>query len=202
MTIALDVWSDYNCPWCFLASRSVEKLRETHDITVTWHSYELRPPGSPPMSAAKRAQIEQAWPRLQQMAREHYEVEINQGHFMVDSRPALIGAKFAEEQGQGNAYHQAVMSAYWEHARDIEDQAVLAEIAVTVGLDREAYLASLSQPDYEALVDTDILLATEMELNGVPALLFEHKYLIPGAQPYEELVKALAYVQQREKLSG
>lgn len=202
MAITLDVWSDYNCPWCFLASKSVERLQKTHDIDVTWHSYELRPQGSPPMTAEKLQMIEQTKPRLWQMARDQYGVEMNQGKFMIDSRPALIGAKYAEELGKGDAYHQAVMSAYWEHARDIEDLDTLAEIAVSVGLNREAYLASLTQHDYEALVDTDILVAQQMELNGVPALLFEHKYLIPGAQPYEELVKAVAYVQQREKISG
>ena len=50
----LDVWSDFVCPWCYLAYTSVEKLASTHPVEVTWHSYELLPVGAPPMPDAYR----------------------------------------------------------------------------------------------------------------------------------------------------
>ena len=70
--LRLDVWSDFVCPWCFLASTSLEKLKQSHDVEVVWHSYELRPKGSPPMPEAYRARIEAAQPQLVLIARQHY----------------------------------------------------------------------------------------------------------------------------------
>ncbi len=199
--LTLDIWSDYNCPWCFLASRSVARLQETHQVTVHWHSYQLRPKGSPPLSEASRKRIEAMRPRLYAMAQEQFGITMNAGPFGIDSRPALVGAKFAEEHGHGAAYHEAVMWAYWVEARNIEDTTTLGDIAQAVGLEREAFLKGLASTDYQALVDTDILMAQQMELSGVPALLFERKYLIAGAQPYDELVKAYDYIINRENLN-
>jgi predicted DsbA family dithiol-disulfide isomerase len=43
--VQVDVWSDFVCPWCFLASTSLDKLETEEKIKLTWHSYELRPKG-------------------------------------------------------------------------------------------------------------------------------------------------------------
>ncbi len=202
MPVKLDIWSDYNCPWCFMASQSVAMLEASHGVEVEWHSYELRPKGSPPIPESYMKRIEETRPRLAAMAQEQFGITLKPGRFGIDSRPALIGAKFAETQGKGNEYHKAVMSAYWEQGRDIEDIVVLEDIAVSLGLEGADFLASLKDRSYEALVDTDILTAQQMELSGVPALLFEHKYLIPGAQPYDELVNALEYVKKCENITA
>lgn len=193
--VQIDVWSDYNCPWCFLASSSLEKLEASHDVDVRWHSYELRPKGSPPMAPEFRARIEANQPRLHAMARDQYGLELNQGPFSIDSRPALTGAKYAEEQGVGKAYHHALMYAYWTEAKDISDREVLATLAESVGLERHAYLAALDEAKYDDLVQQDVDQARHYGLNSVPALVFDDRYLISGAQPYPVLVQATEQVQ-------
>jgi predicted DsbA family dithiol-disulfide isomerase len=193
--VQIDVWSDYNCPWCFLASISLEKLEASHDVEVNWHSYELRPKGSPPMPAEYRARIDANKPRLYATAREQYGVELNQGPFGIDSRPALTGAKYAEDQGLGDAYHYALMRAYWVEGKDIGDREILRDLAVGLGLDGEAYLAALDDPAYDERVQMDIDQAQQFGLNGVPALVFDNRYLISGAQPYPVLVQATEHVQ-------
>ena len=194
--VQIDVWSDYNCPWCFLASASLEKLEASHPVQVTWHSYELRPQGSPPIPEEYRARIEANQPRLRAMAREQYELELNQGPFGINSRKALTGAKFAEAKGVGKAYHRAVMRAYWLNAQDIGDSSVLARLASDVGLDRDEFLAALDDVQYDELVQVDIDQAREYGLNSVPAMVFEERYLISGAQPYAVLVQATEHVQK------
>lgn len=193
--VRIDVWSDYNCPWCFLASASLEKLEASHDVEIEWHSYELRPKGSPPMPEEYRARIEANKPRLYEMAREQYGLELNQGPFGIDSRPALTGAKYAESMGVGKAYHRAVMRAFWLEARDLGNVEVLAEIAASVGLERDAFLAALSDPQYDELVQLDIDQAQQFGLSSVPAMVFDNRYLISGAQPYPVLVQATEHVQ-------
>ena len=40
---------------------------------------------------------------------------------------------------------------------------------------------------FEAAVDHDIQFARQNGLDGVPALVFENRYLVSGAQPVEQL---------------
>lgn len=128
---------------------------------------------------------------FERQAREHYGVEINSGPMGINSRPALIGEKYAQAQGLGSAYHDAVMKAYWQEAKSIDDLQLLQEIAVGVGLDGAQFRAALTQPEYVAAVDVDIALAREYGLDAVPALIFGEKYLVMGAQPYEVLKRAV-----------
>jgi predicted DsbA family dithiol-disulfide isomerase len=161
----------------------LKELAQTHDVSIHWRSYELRPAGSPPIPPEYRARIEATRPRLHAMAREQHGIELNEGPFGQNSRPALIGAKYAELQGKGAEYHQAVFDAYWTLARAIESADDLAAIANEIGLDEQAFRAALTDADLEQQVDADIEMARAYGLNGVPAIVFENQYLLSGAQP-------------------
>jgi len=173
----------------------LEKLQASHGVTIDWRSFELRPAGAPPIDPAYLAKIQAARPRLYATAKEQYGEEIDPGPFGLDTRPALIGAKFAEAQGKGPAYHTAVMDAYWRKARNIEDRVVLTELAVGIGLDADSFAAALVDPTLDAAVTGDVAQAQAYGLTGVPALVFNNKYLIPGAQPYAALAQAVEQIQ-------
>lgn len=121
-------------------------------------------------------------------------VTISAGPFGTNSRPALITAKFAEAQGKSEVYHDAVHRAYWVEARDISHLAVLKDILQQTQLDSAQLETVLKDPVYQSEVDEDIALAREHELSGVPAMVFDNKYLIVGAQPYPTLVRAMKQV--------
>jgi len=142
-----------------------------------------------------RARIEASRPGLYANAREQYGLELNDGPFGIDSRPALIGAKYAEAHGQGHGYHAAVFRAYWQEATDISELATLATIAERLGLERTAFLAALADPALIAAVDADIAQAHAYGLTGVPAMVFADKYLVTGAQPYAVLKQAVEQVR-------
>ncbi len=129
------------------------------------------------------------------MAREQYGIEINAGPFGIDSRPALIGEQYAMTQGCGDAYHDAVADAYWLQAQPIDNRELLANIAASVGMERAAFLAALDAPEYTEAVDADIAWAHANEISGVPALVFDQKYLVMGAQPYTVLDQVLRQCQ-------
>lgn len=137
-------------------------------------------------------------PQMKQMAREFYGVEMNEGPFGIDSRPALVGAKYAEAMGAGPAYHEATLRAYWQEARDISDQAELRAIAEGAGLDGDAFMVALDDPEYNAPVDHDIMMASQIGITGVPAMLFASKYLVVGAQTYDSLVDIMRQVEEAE----
>ena len=176
----------------------MEKLQEHYDIDIHWRSFELRPEGSPPLPPEYLKRIEASRPMFNKMAREQYGLEINAGPFGINSRPALVADKYAESQGKGAAFHKAVMDAYWQQARSIEDVNVLKEIAEQVCLKTENFEAALTDPTYDTEVSADVELAREYRLDGVPALVFADKYLVMGAQPYDTLKQVVEKVQEED----
>ncbi|QBD80161.1 hypothetical protein EPA93_30955 [Ktedonosporobacter rubrisoli] len=176
----------------------MEKLQDNFDIDIHWHAFMLRPPGSPPMPPAYRERIEASRPALLQRTSEQYGLEMNPGPLGIDSRPALIAEKYAASQGKGNAFHDAIMKAYWQKARSIDDPAVLQEIATEVGLQVPDISAVLSNSSYEDAVSTDMKQAHSYGLDAVPALIFNAQYLVSGAQPYELLKRVVEKVQEED----
>jgi predicted DsbA family dithiol-disulfide isomerase len=177
----------------------LEKLKKSHDVEVVWRSFELRPKDGPPVSPEYRDYIETVGrPRFEAAAQAQYGLTINSGPFGIDSRPALVGAKFAEVQGVGDVYHQAVFRAYWLYARSLADRDVLLEIAESAGLDGEAFLTALDSEELDVAVSADIAQAQMLNITGVPALVFEKKYLVNGAQPYEALCEVVEQIQTEQ----
>jgi predicted DsbA family dithiol-disulfide isomerase len=132
------------------------------------------------------------------MAWEFYGLQINEGPFGIDSRPALIGAKYAEAQGVGPAYHARVLRAYWEEAVNLEDLAALKQLAADAGLDPQAFETALADEQYDNEVTRDIMTAYQSGINGVPALLFDGKYFVSGAQPYDVLAGVVDQIESGE----
>jgi predicted DsbA family dithiol-disulfide isomerase len=182
---------------------SLDELAETEDIEVIWKSYELRPAGAPSLPAhqeqAYKERIAASWPRTQQMAKEHFEVEMRSHRWGVKSRLALEGAKFAEEKGLGEAYHEAMFRAHFVEDRDFGDLEVLGDLAAEAGLDREEFLAAIQSSAYAEAVDSDIAQAQAYGIQGVPATIIEDKYMVSGAQPVEALRDIVRQVKAREQ---
>jgi predicted DsbA family dithiol-disulfide isomerase len=178
----------------------LEKLKQAYGVEIVWHSYELRPKGALPIPPEYLARIRAGEPHLIHIAREQYGLEFNRGPMGISSRAALIGAKFAEAQGKGPQYHSTVLRTYWQRANNIGDVDVLAEIAQSIGLEREAFLAALQDDQYEAQVEADVEQAYQYGLTGVPALIFDRRYLVSGAQPYEVLKQVVEKLQAKNHL--
>ena len=137
---------------------------------------------------------------LEKRAREQYDLTMNVGPFGIDSRPALIVEKYAETQGKGEAFHKAVMQAYWQQARSIDEKAVLQEIAEQVGLSTENFDDVLASPSFDEEVAADVELAHEYGLTGVPALIFADRYLVVGAQPFDTLHRLFLLTKSNERI--
>lgn len=175
----------------------MEQLTHSHAVEIHWHSYELRPKGAPPISPEYLARIQEGRPRLYAIARENYGLELKPGPFGIDTRPALIGAKYAEAQNLGAAYHDRIMQAYWQQEAKLDDLEQLATLAQDAGLDRQEFQAALSDPAYDQQVQEDIDTAASYGLSGVPALVFDNKYLVSGAQPLNVLQQVLAQIEKQ-----
>jgi predicted DsbA family dithiol-disulfide isomerase len=185
---------------------SLDELANTEEIEIIWKSFELRPAGAPPLAPAQeqayKERIAAAWPRTQQMARDHFGVELKSHSWGVKSRLALEGSKYAEEKGFGEAYHEAMFKAHFVEDRDFGDLETLADLAAEIGLDREAFLAAVSNGAYAEAVDADIAQAYAYGVNGVPATVIQGKYMVSGAQPLAALQDIVRQIKARENING
>jgi predicted DsbA family dithiol-disulfide isomerase len=164
-------------------SFSLKELQCEYGAEIHWRSYELRPAGSPPIPASYQARIEEGRKYFENRALQEHGVTINSGPFGIDSRKALILEKYAQMQGKGEAFHQVVERAYWLEAQDISQTDVLNALLKASGLDTNVETV-LADSQHESMVDADIQQAYQYGLEGVPAVVFENRYLVSGAQPY------------------
>lgn len=178
---------------------SLDDLAKTEDIEVEWKSFELRPKNGPPMPKAQeeayRQRIANAWPQTQQIAEERFGVELKHHRWGISSRLALEGAKFAEEKGLGEPYHEAMFKAHFIDDQDFGDLEVLADLAEKVGLDRADFIEAIESGAYAEQVDADVAQAHAYGLNGVPALIIQEQYLVSGAQPRETLKQVVQQIK-------
>jgi predicted DsbA family dithiol-disulfide isomerase len=91
----------------------------------------------------------------------------------------------------------ALFRAHFNQRRRIGERDVLLAVAHEVGLDRAGALSALSDPAIGARVRAEEQQAWDMNVTGVPAMVVQGKFLIPGAQAPETYVSALRRVAQR-----
>lgn len=196
MVIRLDFWSDFTCPFCFLATVRLEKLNERHGVDIRMHSFQLRPPGAPAMPPHTQAMIAEDHTQVLKTLLEEENVEMHPGPIAIETRPAHIALQYAEKLGKGVAFHNAVMKDYWLSAGLIEDEDRLIAIARKLDLNLDDLGTDWEASPYAAAVDSDRALASQYGIVGAPAQLFGRKFLVADAQPYALLEDVLARAQK------
>lgn len=183
-----------------MAESSLDQVASQRPLEIEWKAFELRPQGAPPVEPAYKARIEEHWPRTVAMGR-LYGVEMRTHRFGINTRLAHEGAKFAEAHGtpeQAKAYHDAVFRAYFQEDQDIGNPDVLAEVARQVGLEVEAFRQALAAGTFREAVVTEEQFAYRAGISGVPAFIFNDKYLLVGVHPPEQLNNVIDQIEGEE----
>lgn len=166
----------------------LDQLAKDKNLTVEWKAFELRPEGielpekSPEYLARAKAGVEALGKK--------YGLHMNFNEKSKHSRLALEGSKFAEEQGLGNAYHDAVFAAQFQEQKNINDVGVLIELAGQIGLDSQEFKQTLLSGKYKQAVSQDIAEAQHLGIQSVPCFIVDNR-AVHGAQSYEALEKFL-----------
>lgn len=107
-----------------------------------------------------------------------------------NSRLAQELAKWAEAEGKGDEFHEAVFRAYFVDGKNIGKVDVLAALAKSVGLPEKEAREVLQSRAYKVAVDADWNRSLQMGITAVPTFVINHQSVV-GAQPYEILEKFL-----------
>ena len=103
-----------------------------------------------------------------------------------NSRHAQELGKWAEAQGQGDAYHHRAFQVYFVDGKNIAEAEVLRDLATAVGLNGEDALEVLKRGDYKDAVDKDWHRSRRLGIHAVPTFQMNGRLLV-GAQTYAAL---------------
>ena len=207
----IDIISDTVCPWCFIGKRRLEEAlaqRPDLEVEVNWRPYQLDP--NVPREGVDRKDYMRAkfgdQPRVKGTSETIKEFGAQLGiAFDFDKqtrRPNTIDShrlvKWAAGVGVQDAVVEALFKAYFEDGRDVGDAAVLTEIAAACGMDGELVEELLASDADRDMVLGEAMRAGEMGVQGVPAYVFDGRYIITGAQDAAVLVRVIDKVLAKQ----
>ena len=203
--VTVEVWSDVQCVWCYVGDarlrRAIEKFHGRVD--VAHHSYELQPGFPVDFDAdeylrANRGLDTAAQERVFSAMRDTAAAE------GLEYEPALIKPTnshlalqllhHAEAVGLRRELGDRLYAAYFVEGRHIGTIDSLVELAASVGLDAHDARAALVGGTFRDSVDRDAAAAQRLGARGVPFMVINDKYVIPGALESDELVRILNQV--------
>jgi len=209
-TIRIDVWSDYVCPFCYLAEPTLKRVEQEFGdaVEVVWRAFELRPAPVPTLDP-QGEYLRDIWARgVYPMARDRG-MTLRLPPVQPRSRLAHEIAAFARKHGRFAAMNDALFRAFFEHGEDIGRVDVLANYAKVIGLDADQLRRALDEGRHREEVLADERLAQALGISGVPAMLvrnasvtLERAAMIEGAQPYgrvREVVERLISTVKRQE---
>ena len=197
--IQIEIASDVVCPWCYIGKRRLEKALALLDgeveLQIEWLPFQLNP-AMPPEGVARaeyrRAKFgspERAKELDARVAREGAGEGIRFAFDRMERTPNTTRAHrlidLAQRQEKADRVVDALFRAYFEEARDIGDEAVLAAVAAECEI---VDWPQAADPERVAVLEEQV---REWGISGVPTFVFDRRSGISGAHPPEELAAAI-----------
>jgi predicted DsbA family dithiol-disulfide isomerase len=205
--LQIDIVSDVVCPWCYIGKHRIEDaLALTPDVPVeiNWRPFFLN-----------------SWVPREGISRDEYltakfgspEAYKNIAGRVVAAakeeglsyRPELVKRQpnttdchrlihWADASGQSAAMKQRLMELYFRDGGDLTDINVLVRAAADCGLHADDVRRRLATDEDVALISAQAKEASDKGISGVPTFVFAQKYAVSGAQPAEQLARAIRQV--------
>ena len=202
--LAIDVFSDVVCPWCFIGKRRLEKavaLRPDIPVDVHYRPYFLNP--WVPREGMSRVDYLTAKfgspERYEKIALRVAQAAANEGltynigalarqpNTLDCHRLILWGGRL----GKAARLKQRLMEIYFSEGGDLSDRSVLVQAASDCGLDPVEVRAMLASDADVAAVEQAAKSAQEAGIEGVPFYVFGNVLAVSGAQAPEYLAGAI-----------
>lgn len=194
-SIQIDIASDIVCPWCIIGWRQLERAIKTTgvDAQVRWHPFELNP-DMPPEGQNLREHIAEKYgssPEDGAKARAHlialgdelgFKFGYSDASRMVNTFDAHRLLHWAGTQGLGHPLKMALFAAYFTDGKDVSDRAVLIEVAEAAGFDAADVASVLDDGLFADAVREGEAFWHKNGVSGVPAMVFQRRHLVTGAQ--------------------
>jgi predicted DsbA family dithiol-disulfide isomerase len=197
--VRFTVWSDFLCPWCYVAALRLDQLEHAVGdvVTIEWRSFLLRPQATDrPLD--KFTAYTQSWMRPNE-AQPDAGFRVWSGANPPPSHslpPAIAGKAVRDIFGVDgfHRFHLALMRAYFADNRTISDRDVILDVAVAVDLDPHKLAAAIDAraAEYEQQVVEDHRAALAEGIAAVPTAVVNDEYLLQGAMTLDQYQKVVA----------
>ena len=203
--LRIDIVSDVMCPWCIIGYRQLKTALETSEVDheIHWHPFELNPNmppegqdigehlaekygTTPEQSAANRAMMAAHGEEL------GFDFNFTDDFRMHNTFNTHQLLHWAGEQGCKNDLKQALFTAHFTDGQNLSDDAVLVGIAGEIGLDRVEAKSVLNDQRFANAVRQEQQFWRQQGINGVPAVVFDRRHLVTGAQGVDNFKSILA----------
>ena len=198
-SLLIEIASDVICPWCYIGKRRLEKALALLDgqieARIEWLPFQLNPdmPARGMARAdyrrAKFGSLERGRALDARVAQEGAGEGIVFAFERMERTPNTVAAHqlidLAQAQGKAGPVVDALFGAYFEEARDIGEQKVLAAIAERCGVGQWP-----EGVDEKRVADQEEQVRG-LGISGVPTFIFDRKSGISGAYPPENLAQAM-----------
>jgi len=212
--IKVDIWSDVQCPWCYIGKRKFEAgvAASGADVTVEYHSFELAPDtpldfdGSTEDYLVRRRglpveQVRQMQDRVTAIAAEvGLEYHLDKAHQTNTIRAHEL-LHYAKSEGKQLELVERLFRGYFVEGAHVGKIDQLVAMAAEVGLDPEKAEQALTANTFLPAVKADVRQAARYGITGVPFFVFDETYGVSGAQPEQVFTEILTQIST-EKSHG
>jgi predicted DsbA family dithiol-disulfide isomerase len=191
----IEVFSDFVCPFCYLAEQPLADAVEGTDVHISWQPFELRPEPTPTLRP-EGDYLQSTWQQVVYPMAERMGVPIVLPRISPQpySRLAFEGFAYAAERDLGQRYTERVFREFFVRQRDIGRPEVLTDVAAQLGLDPEDFRAALDSGRYAAAHQRALRRAHGLGITVVPTIVFDERRLegMPSAQALHQLLSDAA----------
>ena len=212
--IKVDIWSDVQCPWCYIGKRKFEAGAAAYGgaVDVEYHSFELAPDtpvdfdGSPVdyLSQRKGIPAEQVVQMLTNVTDIAASVGLDYDYDHVHQTNTVKAHElihFAKAQGRQLDMKERLLKAYFVDGRHVGRIEDLADLAAEIGLDRGEVVRVLTDETYLDDVKADVAQAVEYGIQGVPFFVIDGTYGVSGAQDATTFAQLLEQVRTEREVN-
>src|SRR6201996_1997794 len=205
--LKIDIVSDVVCPWCYIGKHRIENalaLASDVPVEVHWRPFFLNP-WVPREGIDRDKYLETKFGSVEAYKGIASRVVAAAGEEGLIYRPDLVKRQpntidchrlihWAEAKGKAAEMKQRLMELYFRDGGDLTDVNTLVAAAADVGLDADDVRKRLATDEDVELISGQAQEASEKGISGVPTFVFAQKYAVSGAQPPEQLARAIREV--------
>jgi predicted DsbA family dithiol-disulfide isomerase len=202
--LQIDIVSDVVCPWCYIGKRRIENalaLAPDVPVEVTWRPFFLNP-WIPREGIDRATYLETKFGSVdayrgiaQRVVAAADEEGLSYRPETVKRQPNTIDCHrlihWADASGKAAAVKQRLMELYFRDGGDLSRSETLVQAAADVGLDADEIRRRLATDRDVELISGWAKEASDKGISGVPTYVFAGKYAVSGAQPADQLARAI-----------
>jgi predicted DsbA family dithiol-disulfide isomerase len=212
----IEIFSDVACPWCFIGKRRLERALDSAGVKARLHfrAFQLQPglpvEGVPAQPFFERKfggkdRVRVIFERVSELGREEgIAFDFSKLERAPNTELANRVIRIASAQQCAEAAVEALFRGYFEQGVNLCELSEITSLLTRQGveLDTAELCDRLAAGAGKEEVASDLRLAGEYGIGGVPLFIFDQRYAIEGAQPIAHFERLISKLRVEDRPQG